>query len=217
MAYRGLETIRRGNTAACVKDIFEIHFQDAKSVLDVTYGKGRFWNWPNDLDIIGMDIDPPGPVDIIGDYRQIPLKAGSVDVLTFDPMFLFSRGIRAVNGSKRHFMGAEAANYEGRTWSKQDIVRPRNPKDLLEHYRRIFEQRDIAKQGIILKGQDLVTSTRRDWWSFHVYNLALEMGMGEPTDILVQHSPASRMRDPRWKNQYFLRAAHCTYFVYKYA
>jgi hypothetical protein len=155
-------------------------------------------------------------VTMVGDYRNIPLAPGSVDVLCFDPMFIFSRGINAVVGTKRLFMGAEAADYDGRTWQKQILAKPKNPTDLLEHYRRIFEQRDIAKQGMILKGQDLVVSKDVDWWSFHVYELGKEMGLGEPTDILIQHSPAHRMSDPRWRNQYKFRRAHCLYFIYRF-
>lgn len=213
--YLGLESIRRGNTSACVKDIFTLHFPTARTVLDTTYGAGRFWHWDHNLNVIGMDIDPPVPVTIIGDYRNIPLPPSSVDVLTFDPPFIFSKGIRRIIGTKRFFMGAEAGLPAERTHSNTQLQLPKNPTDLLAHYRRIFEQRHVATQGLILKGQDLIVN-KPDWWSFHVYNLALEMGLGEPADILIQHSTASRMRDPRWKNQYNFRRAHCSYIIYKF-
>lgn len=227
MPYLGLETIRRGNTAACVEDIFTIHFPTAKRVLDCTAGAMRFWKWDplatlgHQLDITAIDIDPSDSVKDDprvrqGNYLELPFEEGQFDVMTFDPMFIFSRGISAVNGTARLFMGAEAANYDGRTWQKQIIEKPKNPTDLLGHYRRIFEQRKIATQGLICKGQDLVVSKDVDWWSFNVFNLGKEMGLGEPTDILIQHSPAHRMRDPRWKNQYKFRRAHCFYIVYKF-
>jgi len=216
--YRGLETIRRGSTAECIKDIFTIHFPDASSVLDCTFGAGRFWKWDHQLEVVGVDIDPPttDPRCIRGDYRDLPFPAGSTDVLCFDPPFIFTRGLRAVIGTKRFFMGAEAAKYEGRRWSKEQLTMPKNPEELLGHYRRIFEQRAIARQGLILKGQDLVVTKNVDWWSFNVFNLGKELGLGEPTDILIQHSPAYRMRDPRWKNQYKFRRAHCIYIIYKW-
>ena len=217
MAYLGLETIRKGNTSACIQDIFSLHFPTARSALDCTFGKGRFWNWDHNINVTGLDIDPPtdDPRVIRANYLDIPFQNGSFDVLCFDPPFIFTRGLRAVIGTKRFFMGAEAESYEGRRWSKEQLTMPRNPTDLLAHYRRIFEQRGVATQGLILKGQDLIVS-KPDWWSFNVFNLAKEMGLGEPTDILLQHSPASRMRDPRWKNQYHFRRAHCTYLIYKF-
>lgn len=215
MAYLGLESVRVGNTAACVKDIFTIHFPDAKRVLDCTFGAGRFWKWDHNLDVIGMDIDPPGPVTMRADYRAIPLPAGSVDVLCFDPPFIFSKGLRRVIGTKRFFMGAEAAAPDARVHSAQALRLPRNPKDLLSHYQRIFEQRHVATSGAILKGQDLIVN-KPDWWGYNVMKLGEEMGMGMPADILIQHSPAARMRDPRWKNQYHFRRAHCSYIIYKW-
>lgn len=215
MAYLGLETIRRGNTAACVQDIFQLHFPTAQTVLDCTYGAGRFWKWDHNLRVIGMDIDPPGPVTIQADYRNIPLPENSVDVMCFDPPFIFSKGLRRVIGTKRFFMGAEAAAPEERTHSATGLMLPRNPADLLDHYRRIFEQRAIAKQGLILKGQDLIVS-KPDWWSFNVMQMARDIGLGMPADILIQHSPAPRMKDPRWKNQYHFRRSHCLYLIYKF-
>jgi hypothetical protein len=222
VAYLGLETIRRGNTAACVKDIFTLHFPNATKVLDATYGAGRFWKWDHNLTVTGVDIDPP-PVEppngglVIADNQQLDrhFTQGEFDVLCYDPPFIFSKGLRRVIGTKRFFMGAEAAEPAERTHANRQLHMPRNPDDLLANYRRIFLQRNLATQGIILKGQDLIVN-KPDWWSFHVFNLAKEMGMGEPADILIQHSPAARMRDPRWKNQYNFRRAHCSYIIYKF-
>lgn len=219
MAYLGLETIRRGKTAECVKDIFTLHFPDAKRVLDCTYGAGRFWNWDHKLDVVGVDIDPPLPVSVQADYRQLPFEKGSFDVMCFDPPFLFgkSKGLRRIIGTKRFFMGAERTGKEYRTHSKNQIQLPKNPADLLDHYKRIFEQRSIALQGIILKGQNLVTGKNRDYWMYNVMKLASDMGMGMPTDYLIQHSPAHRMSDPRWLVQRRFRTAECYYLIYKYA
>lgn len=231
MAYLGLESIRRGNTAACVQDIFQLHFPTARTVLDMNYGAGRFWKWDaqaalgHELTITGIDIDPPPPAlenpPNGGLFRLNNLTAsqhfteGQFDVMCVDPPFIFSKGLRRVIGTKRFFMGAEAAAPTERTHANAQLHMPRNPADLLAHYRGIFEQRALATQGLILKGQDLIVS-KPDWWSFHIYNLAREMGMGEPADILIQHSPAARMRDPRWRNQYYFRRAHCFYIIYKF-
>lgn len=208
MTYLGLESIRRGNTAQCVKDIFTLHFPNALTVLDATYGKGRFWNWDHNLQVTGVDIAPQDNHIVKADYRQLPFTEAAFHVICFDPMFIFTPGIGRVMGTKRFFKWSPDAN-------EQMLARPRNPADLLEHYRRIFEQRHLATQGLIVKGQDLIVN-RPDWWSFHVYNLALEMGMGEPADILIQHSPAARMKDPRWNNQRNFRRAHCFYIIYKW-
>jgi hypothetical protein len=154
MPYLGLETIRRGNSADCIQDIFTIHFPDARTVIDTTYGAGRFWKWNHNLTVHGVDIDPPGPVTVVADYRQLPFQQGQFDVMVFDPVFIFSKGIRRVIGTKRFFRGAEDVEVARRQHSKISLAKPKNPEDLLAHYRRIFEQRTIATKGLILKGQD---------------------------------------------------------------
>lgn len=213
--YKGLETIRRGTTAQCVQDIFEIHFPNATKVLDATHGAGRFWRWPHSLQVTGVDIDPLLPETIRADYRHLPFKEGSFDVLTFDPPFIFSKGIRRVQGTKRFFKPAEHVAPELRAHSRLALHLPDGPSDLMAHYRRIFEQRTVATQGLIVKGQDLIVQ-RADWWSYNVMKLAEEMGLGLPVDVLIQQSPAARMRDPRWKHQKHFRRSHCFYFIWKW-
>ena len=220
MAYLGLETIRRGNSAACIKDIFAIHFPQAHTVLDCTYGAGRFWKWDHTLTVTGVDIDPPGPVSLVADYRQLPFSHGQFDVMVFDPPFLFgqSKGLRRVIGTRRFFAGAEAAGIEDRINSKIHIQLPKNPVDLIEnHYRRIFEQVGIAKQGLICKGQNLIVGAKPDFWLINMINLAREMGLGDPADYLIQMSSASRMVDPRWQHQHHFRRRDAWYVVWKHA
>lgn len=213
MAYLGLETIRRGSTAACIQDIFQVHFPQARTVLDATYGMGRFWRWParevlgHDLIVTGVDCAPPPCVPIPAgglyqyDYRHLDhlFRPGQFDVLCFDPPFIFTRGLLRLMGTRRAFTGTGG---------------PRNPAELVAHYRRLFEQAALARQGLILKGQDLVLRTP-DWWSFRIYELARAMGLGEPEDILIQQSPQPRLRDPRWTRQRYFRRSHCLYLIYK--
>lgn len=216
MAYLGLETIRRGTTAACVQDIFRLHFPTATRVLDATYGKGRFWRWDSEavlghpLVVTGVDLNPPEEARRAPpagglyqyDYRNLAdlFAPGQFDVICFDPPFVFTPGIGRM-AAARGFLGRE--------------VSIANPQMLLEHYARVFAQRALASQGLILKGQDLIVR-EPDWWSFHVYGLARSMGLGEPTDMLIQHSPRPRMRDPRWKRQRYFRRVHGLYLIYTF-
>lgn len=135
--------------------------------------------------------------------------------MVFDPPFIFSKGIQRVIGTKRFFLGAEHVEVDGRTHSKAIIRKPKNPTELLEHYRCIFQQHNIARHGLILKGQDLIVNAP-DYWMYNVMNLAEEMGLGMPADYLLQYSSASRMKDPRWKQQKHFRRAHCIYLIYKW-
>src|SRR3990167_10125541 len=143
MSYLGLETIRRGTSADCIRDIFTLHFPTAKKVLDATYGSGRFWSWDHHLDIVGVDCDPPVPCTVKADYRKLPFADSSCDVLVFDPPFIFSRGIQRVIGTQRFFRGAEHVVPEERTYANMPIQKAKNPQELLNHYQSLFTQRHI--------------------------------------------------------------------------
>jgi len=215
VAYLGLESVRVGDSAQCVNDIFTLHFPTARTVIDCTYGKGRFWDWAHSVKVVGVDIDPQSPATIKADYCHLPFMPASCDVLVFDPPFIFTPGINRIIGTKRFFLGAESLSADKRTRSKQEIKKPKNSAELLQQTEAVLKQRNIATQGIVLKGQDLIVN-KPDWWSYNVMKLAEQLGMGMPTDILLQHSKAHRMRDPRWQQQYHFRRAHCIYLIYKW-
>lgn len=214
--YLGLETIRRGKSSQCVQDIFTLHFPSAQTVLDVTYGKGRFWDWPHSLEVTGSDIDPKSPCPNHWDYRELPFTEPSFDVLVFDPPFIFTPGINRIIGTKRFFLGAEKVPAPERVHAKEELAKPTGPADLIAHTRRVIEQAKVtARQGLVIKGQDLIVN-KADWWSYNTMKVAEELGIGLPADLLIQHSPAHRMADPRWKKQYHFRRAHCLYLIWKW-
>ena len=217
MSYLGLETIRRGYSSDCIRDILTLHFPNAKTVLDCTYGKGRFWQWDHQLAITGVDIDPIDQPGIIrADYKALPFLPQSFDVMVFDPPFIFSPGISRIMGTRGFIRGVKPLEADkNERWTATNLVRAKNPQDLLTHHRRIFEQRYIARQGLILKGQDLIVN-KPDWWSFNVMELARAHGMGMPADVLLQYSKAARMKDPRWKVQKHFRRSHAIYLIYKW-
>lgn len=227
MSYLGLQSIRRGNSAECIEDIFRLHFPTAKTVLDATWGLGRFWKWDHSLDVVGVDIDSE-TARVRADYRHLPFQPKTFDVLCFDPPFIFTPGLRRIIGTKRFFLGAElrasdftdeSARSRKIAASTHELQKPKNPNDLLSHTRRIFRQAErLTKQGLILKGQDLIVHSGAgpDWWSYNVMRMAEKMGLGMPADILIQFSKSARLNDPRWKNQYHFRRVHCYYIIYKW-
>lgn len=227
MAYLGLETIRHGTTGACIEDIFQLHFPQATLVADLTWGKGRFWIWPREtqgwgligdrhdpgatfkkiIRVVGLDIEPIAGC-IQSDYLHVPLKDKSVDVVVFDPPFIFTRGVRRITGTKRGFLGAEGAVAK---------AFPHNSMELLQHTLRAFEEsRRIARQGMVLKGMDLVVGKDVNWWTFGVMQAVQDSWGLLPYDMLIQVSPAARLKDPRWKNQYHFRRRHVVYLIYRW-
>lgn len=221
MGYTGIESVVQGNSAKCIEACFKVHFPNAETVADLTYGKGRFWNWNHNLDIVGLDVEPSGGASILSDYRNVPLKDKSVDVAVFDPPFIFSPGLRGIVGAKRFFLGpkdAEQRFYSGADRQDLRILAPRNADDL--HKQTVDVVREmirIAKCGMILKGQDLITSQHPNWWTYRVMKDIWAFYGPMPEDMLIQVSPAARLADPRWKHQYHFRRRHAIYLVYKFS
>ena len=219
-SYLGLESVVQGDSSQCIKPIFQLHFPDAATVADLTWGKGRFWKWlgADGPRVVGFDIEPMIGAQVQADYRFVPVATQSVDVAIFDPPFIFSPGIAGIVGAKRFFLGAAAAGqrfYGGADNTKLRIAAPRNADELHQHTRVVaHEMRRIARYGMIFKGQNLVTSHHPNWWEYRTMR-AVEESLGLlPEDRLIQVSPAARLRDPRWKRQMHFRRRDAIYLIY---
>jgi hypothetical protein len=222
MPYLGLQSVRHGNSGACIEDIFRLHFPNSPVVADLTWGKGRFWRWPDDglaVDawrptVIGLDADTRGGAMIQSDYRYVPLKDQSVDVAIFDPPFIFTKGLFRIMGTRRFFLGPEPT---AGVLAASDLLRPKNASDLRQQTTvAMYEMRRIARRGMVLKGMDLVTGQHPNWWSYQVMHDAYVMLGIWPEDVLIQIGGNPHLIDPRWKNQYHFRRAHVMYLIYKF-
>ena len=218
--YLGITSVVQGNSAACIEPIFRIHFQTAETVLDLTWGKGRFWKWEHNRRIIGCDVDTRGGAQIISNYRAVPFKDQSVDVAVYDPPFIFSPGLRGIVGAKRFFLGSPEANTERFYAGPKAVNRvqaPRNAKDLEAHtIVAMAEMRRVARLGMILKGQNLITDQHPNWWTYQIIHAGLSLGIGWPEDELLQISPAPRIHDQRWTRQLHFRRVECHYVIWRW-
>src|SRR4051794_15499269 len=89
-----LYSVSTGTNAQTVADILRVLFPDARTVLDVTYGKGRFWSpkHPVTAQVTGLDLDPQRARDVVGDFRALDYLADSFDVGVFDPPYQWDMG-----------------------------------------------------------------------------------------------------------------------------
>ena len=218
--YLGISSVIQGNSAACIQAIFAIHFPVAETVIDLTWGKGRFWKWEHDRRIIGCDVDLRGGAQIIADYRAVPFGDQVCDVAVFDPPFIFSPGLRGIVGAKRFFLGSPEGTTErfyAGSQAPNRVQAPRNKRDLEAHTLVVMaEMQRIARLGMILKGQNLITDQHPNWWTYQVIKIGLTLGMGWPEDELIQLSPAPRIHDPRWNRQMHFRRADCRYLIWRW-
>jgi hypothetical protein len=74
----------KGHSGHIIADIFEVHFPNATSVLDLTYGRGTFWkDWTQNFHLHTNDLYTPA--DTAHDFINYP--SASYDVVVFDPPF----------------------------------------------------------------------------------------------------------------------------------
>ena len=99
----------RGNVAAAVDGLLALHFPDAVTVLDMTYGDGKFWHpqMPRGLELTTLDINPAKRADVIGDFRALPFPDRSCDVAAFAPPYM-------VDTSERSIMGGRFGHFKDR-------------------------------------------------------------------------------------------------------
>ena len=99
----------RGPVAEAVKGLLALHFRDAATVLDMSYGDGKFWHpqMPRGLELTTLDINPAKRADVIGDFRALPFPDRAFDVACFDPPYM-------VDTSERSIMGGRFGHFKDR-------------------------------------------------------------------------------------------------------
>jgi hypothetical protein len=179
--------------AQVIAELLRICFPDARTALDMTYGKGNFWDGTAHVDGIGMDRDPARARDVVGDYRAAPFADDAVDVAIFDPQFLS-------DGGKKSIMRAQYTDHGSVDVAHEDIAR-----GCLEAWR-------VARLGIIVKVQDhhhQQRFTRMTRW--------VEDAVPMPIyDELMAPNEQEKVIDPKWRQpQLSTYRCHSTYLVFR--
>jgi hypothetical protein len=183
----------RGAVADAVDGLLALHFRDAVTVLDMSYGRGRFWHptMPRGLKLTTLDIDPAGRPDALADFRALPFADRSFDVATFDPPYMTDTSERSIMGGRfGHF--ATIADLE------------------LAVRLGCREAARVSRLGMIVEVMNQTHGSRlmrmTPW---------VEAELGEPYDELIYEPPA-KAEDPKWKRQLSVRKRHCYVLVYRH-
>lgn len=92
-----------GNNDKLLPQALSLYLPDGGTVLDMTWGLGKFWTSlrRNDVELIGLDIRTKAHVN--GDFRILPFKNSSFDCVVFDPPYTTKRSPTSKN--QRHERG----------------------------------------------------------------------------------------------------------------
>ena len=87
---RVILTSNRGNNADLLASAFDLYAPKGAVIADVTYGKGSFWKQIDNSKYTALvsDIKPGFNVDARIDFRSLPYRDESIDVVMLDPPYL---------------------------------------------------------------------------------------------------------------------------------
>lgn len=175
-------------------------------VLDMTYGKGRFWEKnslqrDNRWTVYGLDernLTPttPDPTHhrVTARWSALPFAAKTMDVIVIDPPFL--------------------VHAAGTSIIKQRYTSPANYPKLLASLEAAAPEarRVMTDSGVIIaKTMDTIDGRQRRWLHHDIKDL------WEPDLYLIDNFVSiahSNIRDPHWTNQRRSRAAHCNFMIF---
>ena len=142
------ETIHRGRSSAEVIELIFGCLPKDMDVLDLTYGKGTFWKWPWQDDLVLVSNDLYADADLRQDFTRFLAPPDFYHAVVFDPPF-------TAQGPNK-----EGERHNDRYGSTRDL--PGAPQNIQDVHRLlaigIYEACRIARQYVIVKTQDVVES-----------------------------------------------------------
>jgi len=187
-----------GRNADLFPDVLRIYVPDGSSVLDATWGHGKFWTHIPDQSyrLVASDVRPIA--DIQADARQLPFHADTFDAVVFDPPYA------------RH--GTPMKESIARCYGNNEETAPTSVGELIKLYVDAIDSlREVLKTGgtLIIKVQDQIESGKQNF--LHVPLLFLPGFRCEDLFILVQPTQPA-MRQPAQKHA---RKNHSYFIVHR--
>jgi hypothetical protein len=187
-----LYTVTAAPSAVVVARMLAVLYPDARTVLDMTYGSGKFWDGSARVAVTGLDLDPARAPNVVGDFRALPFADRSFDVAIFDPPYHTDMG-----RGKSSIMGARFG-----TFATLPELEAAVRQGCAEAWR-------VARLGVIVKCQDYIHASRPVWMSDWVRS-----ALGEPYDFAMQVRP-HKITDPKWSRQLSAWRNHATYWAFR--
>lgn len=176
-------TAHYGRNDAMIAHVARLYIRDGATVLDATYGNGGFWNRTDTtrFRLARADLlDVPG-AGLRADFRRLPLRARSCDVITLDPPY-----VHVTNGSGRRNIWSTYRN-------DQTIAAGTTCRDIAQLYRAGMAEahRALRPGGTCwVKCQDAIEGRQQQWAVLTLHALALELGYrAQDLFVLVNPTP----------------------------
>lgn len=178
------------SSARIVAAILRVHFPDARTALDLTYGLGGFWDGSAHVAVTGLDRDAARGVDGVADFRRLWQPPESYDVAIFDPPHVADAGdgsLMAERFGTEDAPGLEASVRAG-----------------------CVEAWCVSRLGVIVKVTDHMHGQRyvkmSDW---------VRSGVGAPLYDEVHQTRTHALMDPKWGPQLSAYSNGSTYLIFR--
>lgn len=168
-----LGSVLGGTNADLIAQLAPIYL-DGHSVLDVTYGEGKWWGRYRPERFTCHDLHKHDGVD----FRHLPEADGSVDVVCFDPPYVPQGGM--ATSTQADFRDRFGLVEESTPWSECfDVM-----ADGLTECAR------VASRWLLAKCSDFVTGGQFKLGHLAMVDAARAAGLGDPWDLIVHHTGA---------------------------
>lgn len=188
-----LLSVSDGTSAQVVTSLLATLFPDARTAIDLTYGKGKFWDGTAHVAVTGLDLNAERNPDIVADFTATGLPDTGYDVAIFDPPYQWDMG-----RGKPSVMGAQFSTY-----ASEDDARAAVQMGTIEAMR-------LARLGIIVKVQNYIHASRLVHMTRWV-----EDALPYPLYDELHLKQAAKLADPKWTRQLSVWRNHTTFLVFR--
>lgn len=189
-----LYSVERGKSARTIASMLAVLFPDSETVLDATYGSGRFWDGSSPVHVTGLDLNPKRARDVCADFTRLPFLASAFDVVIFDPPY-------HTDTSKK-------------TTSIMDGLF--GSFDTMADLRAAVEQGSreawrCSRVGVIVKVQNYTHASRSVRMTRWVEDVMPHDAYGE-----VHQRHTNKLKDPKWNDQLSVYSVNTTFLAYRH-
>jgi hypothetical protein len=140
----------RTDNAQLMADCAELGYLP-ESVLDATYGTGRFWRDYHPGQLWRNDLDPESPAELHFDFRKLPFIDGKFAAVVFDPPYKLN-GTSTGRGPSAADDGYGVGGEYSSVAAKMDLI-----------YDGALECARVSSRYLLVKCQDQVVSGNVVW------------------------------------------------------
>lgn len=185
-------SIETGTSAQTIAKMLRVLFPDAETVLDMTYGSGKFWTGRETVQVLGVDLNPERARDVCADYTRLPFRDGAFDVAIFDPPYLAWCGPQSRMGDRFSSFRNARALRESVTAGAAEAWR-------------------VGSLGVIVKVQNYSQAHRAVRMTKWVEDTIGVEPYGE-----VHSVSAAKMTSAHWTDQLSVYSVHTTYLAFRH-